>query len=226
MRGITKKQFAAQQGVSAARVSQWLKSKIISALPDRSIDPIEAERDLLRNRDPSKRFDWEYRTQLSRQNHSPINGLDELPPPFTGNIVRDFGLMALVAFYPYFVEKIIPLQMVLLRELHLADKSAKGACVCFDFMVNKIINSFVREDAFKKFFRVQFGEDIDQFASEVFKGGRQRKISLPHDLDLGHPPIVLSFLKELGPDWPSEPTKKRKSMRNEDHKKKGGGPSS
>jgi hypothetical protein len=59
MRGITKKQFAVMQKVSPARVSQWTKTKIISTLPDGTIDPIKGERDLLKNRDATKRLDWE-----------------------------------------------------------------------------------------------------------------------------------------------------------------------
>jgi transcriptional regulator with XRE-family HTH domain len=70
--GITQKDFARQQGVSPARVNQWLRDGIVSResiLPDGSLDPVAASRDVLKNRDPSKRLEYEIRRAES--NHSP-----------------------------------------------------------------------------------------------------------------------------------------------------------
>jgi len=192
---VTQAEFARQEGVSRARVSQWISKRVIHLQSDGTIDPNEARAELRRNRDESRRIDYEAWAGSRR-------GEDGPPPPFTGNLVRDFGMTSLVAFYPFFIERMIPLQMGLFKELHLADKSAKAACVCFAFKVNELIHNFIRKDGLKQFFRDECGEDIDRFSSEVFFNGQRKKIYPCDDFDLEHPPIVQSHLKELGPDWP------------------------
>jgi hypothetical protein len=202
MRGITKKQFAAQQGVSPARVSQWVKNKIIFTLPDGSIDPVEGERDLLKNRDASKRVDWEYRIKPQKHNHPRQEGP---PHPFTGNIARDFMIMGLIGFYDFFLQKMIPLHLTLFRDLHVEDRSAKGMAVCFAFKTHDLIKEFVEKDLFKRFFLEQTREDIDP-ALPI--GGKKMKTFPPKNFNIEHPKVVKDLLGELGSAWPFEDEKK------------------
>jgi hypothetical protein len=209
VRGISQKQFASQQRISPARVSQWIKSGIISTLSDGSIDPIEAERDLLKNRDGSKRLDWEYRMELPKKNPN----LDGPPPPFTGNYLRDVMIISIVSLYDYFLQGMVRLQLKLLRELGLTEKSAKGVALCFAFSTHDLFKSFVEKDLLKKFLLEKLGEDIDSIQSQHFGSARRVKTFPPKDFQLYHPKVVLDILKELGPDWPFEVAKKKKTTK-------------
>jgi len=195
--GISKSEFAERQGVSKGRVSQWLKTGVIKCLSDGSIDPEEGEYELSRNRDANKRLDYKLRIEQKRFTHD-----DSPPPPFTGSL-RDFAILGFMAFYPFYIEKMAPLLLDLLKQ-HVADKNAKGATVCFAFKVRELIDEFVGKDIFKKFLRDKTGEDLDQLSADLFYKGKRRKGCLPRRLHLKHPPIVARLLKEIGSDWPFE----------------------
>jgi len=201
MRGITKKQFALQQGVSSARVSQWIKSKIISTLPDGSIDPIEGERDLLKNRDASKRIDWEYRIQPQKQNHPGHSdpGPDGPPPPFTGNVFRDALLMGFPVFYKFYGDTMAPIFLKLLTEFcHVAKEEAEELTILFIFKTHEVIQEFLKKDIFEKWLNENLGEDVDNLQSFLTRGPFKSTVP-PRSLPImEHPAFILELLKRRG----------------------------
>jgi len=56
---VSKSEFARLQSVSRQRVSQWIKSEIISVNPDGLINLERATKELLKNRDEGRRIEWQ-----------------------------------------------------------------------------------------------------------------------------------------------------------------------
>ena len=196
MRGITKKQFAAQQKVSPARVSQWVKSGVISTLPDGSIDPIEGERDLLRNRDASKRLDWEASYPHATGKNFPVADRgDGQPPPYTGHFIRDTVITCLGIFYDYHVSIMGPLYFKLLREVcHVSKESAEDLTILFAFKCHEIIKEFLEKDVFDQWLRKNEGVNLDKLQGELL-GKAIPKTFPPRDFSMDHPAFILELLK-------------------------------
>lgn len=56
---VSQAEFARMQGVSAPRVSQWVREGIITLTWDRKVDVEEASLQLRQRLDLGKRIDWE-----------------------------------------------------------------------------------------------------------------------------------------------------------------------
>jgi hypothetical protein len=222
MTAISKAEFARQQNLSRARVSQYISSGILrdSILPSGRLDLDVAKRELASKRDALRRL--EYDLCADRGNSTPCiypGDPDGPPEPFTGNIIRDFMIMSLISLYDYFLQEMVPLQLKLLRELHVEERTAKGMAICFSFKTHDIFKNFVEKDLFKKFLSKEIGEDIDSIPVHSMRA-RKVKTFPPEDFKLYHPKVVLDLLKDIGPDWPFDDDHKMKKVKKGDGGKK------
>jgi hypothetical protein len=190
--GISKSAFAKHEGVSKGRVSQWLKSGVITCLPDGSIDPERGEYELSRNRDASKRFDYESRIEQNRFTHD-----DGPPPPFTGNIFRDALIMGFPCFYKHIGDTMGPILIKLLTEFcHVPKEEAEETTICLIFTCHEIIQDFLKKDIFNKWLQEKCEESLDGLQG-IFLGGRVRKSGPPKNLPImTHSEFIIKLLKD------------------------------
>lgn len=198
---VSQRKFAELEGVSRQRVNQWVAQNIISLDLNGKVDVEKAREELRRNRDENKRIDWATSYLTARNDgHRP-------PAPFSGTL-RDWVIMGLAVFYPFFIEKMVPMHLELFKMLHVRERDAKGLAVCFAFAVNELTNEFIQKDVFKNFILDAAGEDIDELSDHLFRR-KHRKHIRPGRLKLEHPPVISGLLKELGTSWPFKGKKKK-----------------
>ena len=189
--GISKSEFAELQGVSKGRVSQWLKSGVISSLPDGSIDQEEAEYEVSRNLDPNKRLDYKSRIDQNRFSHD-----DGPPTPFTGNIFRDALIMGFPCFYKHFGDTMGPILIKLLTEFcHVPKEEAEETTICLIFTCHEIIQDFLKKDIFNKWLQEKCEESLDGLQG-IFLGRRVRRSGPPKNLPImTHGEFIIKLLK-------------------------------
>lgn len=191
METISQADFSRMQGVSRARVSQWIKNGTISLGFDGRIDPEKARDELQRNLDLGKRFDWETSSIAQAR-----EGRDGPPHPFTGNLIRDMTITGLTFFYDYYINIMIPILLKLFMENFHADKeSAQEAVICSGFKTHEIIKDFLEKDIFDKRLRSLVGIGIDQFWGEI-SGRKMQRTSPPKNFQMEHPEALLKLLKK------------------------------
>ena len=197
MKTVTQAEFGRMQGVSGARVSQWIKNKTISLESNGRIDPDKAKGELLTNLDHAKRIDWEasYSKGGPSRHYRVEDPGDGPPPPYTGNIVRDVAITSLAIFYEYYVSIMGPIQLKLLRELcHVAKESAEDLTILFAFKSHEIIREFLERDVFDSWLKKNEGVGIDKLQGELL-GKAIPKTFPPRDFSMDHPAFIVELLK-------------------------------
>ena len=190
METISQADFSRMQGVSRARVSQWIKDGTISLELDGRIDPAKAGDELEKNLDLGKRLDWETSSIAQAR-----EGRDGPPHPFTGNLVKDMTITTLTFFYEHYINIMVPILLKLFMENFHADKeSAQEAVICFGFKAHEIVKNFLEKDIFDKRLRSLVGIGIDQFWGEI-SGRKMQRTSPPKHFRMGHPEALLKLLK-------------------------------
>ncbi len=172
--GTTKAEFARLLGVSPSNVSRWIRKGIIKPLEDGTIDLNQATEDLRKNRDPIKRFNWRMGAG------KPLTPDDEGKPPWaTGNRYRDLETIILLHFHEWVVNRMTPILIKLLKELHPNDILAKSVAVLDSIKRGELVREYLAEGVFEREMNGSLGDG-----------------TLPKNVDVRFPESIVRILKD------------------------------